>query len=87
MQKETKLWENPNLGLSKDYVNIRGRAFEHIGTCNDKENILGLPNGDACYSVDLFQPELCHRLVMITTWRKRDYIRDFVHNTGSLKTA
>lgn len=71
--QKNKLWENTNLGLSEDYVNIWGRAFEHIWTCNYKENILGLPNGDASHSVDLFQPELWHCLVMIiTTWRKRD---------------
>lgn len=81
------LWEKTNLGLSKDYVNIWGRAFEHIWTCNNKENVLGLPNSDACHSVNLFQPKLWHRLVITTTWRKREYVRDFVHNTVSFKVA
>merc|ERR1719422_1108450 len=49
-----------NLGLSKDDVGIGSRVLVDIRLVNDKEDVLGLPDGDTRDSSDLLQSKLGH---------------------------
>ena len=57
-----------DLGFSKYDVDVRGRAFEHVWSADDKQDAFGLPDGDPGHTVNWLQTQLGHGL---TTRQRR----------------
>mmetsp|Transcript_5521 Transcript_5521/g.34159 ORF Transcript_5521/g.34159 Transcript_5521/m.34159 type:complete len:312 (-) Transcript_5521:14-949(-) len=49
-----------DLSFTKDDVGVRGRALEHIGFVDHKQDVLGLPDGHTHHARDRFHPQLLH---------------------------
>ncbi len=61
-EKETNKQTKTYLCLSKHNVNVWCRAFEHIWSADDKQDALGLSNGDSGHPMDRLQAQFRHGL-------------------------
>ena len=51
-----------NLGLTKDDIGVRSGILVHVRLVDDKEDVLGLPNGHPGDPSNLLQAKLAHDL-------------------------